>query len=72
MEVSAFSPVHANTKYIYASNLLYFVLMTLFLFTKQAIARHGGDVDTTYSKRCTHLLCLHQQGDIFKKVIESL
>ena len=41
-------------------------------YFKQAINRYGGEVDNNYSKRCTHLLCLRQQGDIYKKVCSYL
>jgi len=37
----------------------------------EAIGKYGGEVDNSYSKRCTHLLCLHQQGDIYKKALSD-
>ncbi len=34
----------------------------------KVITKHGGEVEENYSSRCTHFLCLHQQGEDFKKV----
>ena len=34
----------------------------------QVIRRNAGEIDDNFSKRCTHFLCLHQQGDDYKKV----
>eukprot|EP00795_Rhopilema_esculentum_P012733 gene12733-3459_t len=33
------------------------------------ITKHGGEVEDTYSKRSTHVLCLHQQGELCKKAL---
>eukprot|EP00794_Sanderia_malayensis_P016834 gene16833-18532_t len=33
------------------------------------IVKYGGEIEKSYSSRCTHFLCLHQQGDDFKKAL---
>ena len=38
------------------------------ILLSQVITKHGGEVEDIYSKRCTHMLCLHQQGELCKKV----
>ncbi|XP_013410668.1 PAX-interacting protein 1 [Lingula anatina] len=38
---------------------------------KKAISQHGGQVDTSYSNRVTHLLCEHQESDVFALALKD-
>lgn len=37
----------------------------------EVVEQHGGVVSPFYGKRCTHLLCLNQHGDLYKQAISD-